>query len=407
MDILQVIVKLRMSILQILLKIPGVAEASIRNLPPSTIGDASIFNAKALLDANKGNPMEGIVEQTRDGSTLRVYFLPEFQFVQAPQMGRRVVPESVAEPEVIANATNGDVTGEPQALLTSAQRLVAPASVETATDPLAPEAKFFTKIRVLNQDLAKDLALELMENASAKKAKDFLPFLHRSRKILVVVEYVLGGHRFKLLIPKETCSIAFSFSGVKCPSRDKPYSDEDIALMRWKIMQRDVESRTNMAITLVKAGLAKLQTSFGNDRIPDFHLLEQAEQSAKKQKLKIWENYVEGEEVSNGVPAENKQQEVLKLIEDQRIASIQQQLSFLNLQEARAFNPKKGDMVLCLFGADKSWYRAMVVNGPQGPVESSNDMFELFYIDYGNQEVVPYSHLQPIDPSVSVIPGIA
>ncbi|KAG4938992.1 hypothetical protein JHK84_045191 [Glycine max] len=162
-----------------------------------------------------------------------------------------------------------------------------------------------------------------------------------------------------------------------------------------------------MAITLVKAGLAKLQTSFGNDRIPDFHLLEQAEQSAKKQKLKIWENYVEGEEVSNGVPAENKQQEVLKLIEDQRIASIQQQLSFLNLQEARAFNPKKGDMVLCLFGADKSWYRAMVVNGPQGPVESSNDMFELFYIDYGNQEVVPYSHLQPIDPSVSVIPGIA
>ncbi|KAG4938991.1 hypothetical protein JHK84_045190 [Glycine max] len=167
MDILQVIVKLRMSILQILLKIPGVAEASIRNLPPSTIGDASIFNAKALLDANKGNPMEGIVEQTRDGSTLRVYFLPEFQFVQAPQMGRRVVPESVAEPEVIANATNGDVTGEPQALLTSAQRLVAPASVETATDPLAPEAKFFTKIRVLNQDLAKDLALELMENVGA------------------------------------------------------------------------------------------------------------------------------------------------------------------------------------------------------------------------------------------------
>lgn len=95
-----------------------------------------------------------------------------------------------------------------------------------------------------------------------------------------------------------------------------------------------------MAITLLEAGLAKLQTSFGSDRIPDFHLLEQAEQSAKKQKLRvrrsqimlgiatvillftvlkrfilqIWENYVEGEEVSNGVPAENKQQEVLKVL---------------------------------------------------------------------------------------------
>ena len=77
--------------------------------------------------------------------------------------------------------------------------------------------------------------------ASAKKARDFLPFLHRSRKIPAVVEYVLSGHRFKLLIPKETCSIAFSFSGVRCPGRDEPYSDEAIALMRRKIMQRDVE----------------------------------------------------------------------------------------------------------------------------------------------------------------------
>lgn len=56
-----------------------------------------------------------------------------------------------------------------------------------------------------------------------------------------VVEYVLSGHRFKLFIPKETCSIAFSFSGVRCPGRDEPYSEEAIALMRRKIMQRDVE----------------------------------------------------------------------------------------------------------------------------------------------------------------------
>lgn len=56
-----------------------------------------------------------------------------------------------------------------------------------------------------------------------------------------VVEYVLSGHRFKLYVPKETCSIAFSFSGVRCPGRDEPYSNEAIALMRRKIMQRDVE----------------------------------------------------------------------------------------------------------------------------------------------------------------------
>lgn len=47
------------------------------------------------------------------------------------------------------------------------------------------------------------------------------------------------------------------------------------------------ESRTNMGAVLLEAGLAKLQTSFGSDRIPDFHLLEQAEQSARRQKLKV------------------------------------------------------------------------------------------------------------------------
>lgn len=44
----------------------------------------------ALLDANKGKPLEGIVEQVRDGSTVRVYLLPEFQFVQVFVAGTQV-----------------------------------------------------------------------------------------------------------------------------------------------------------------------------------------------------------------------------------------------------------------------------------------------------------------------------
>lgn len=51
---------------------------------------------------------------------------------------------------------------------------------------------------------------------------------------------------------------------------------------------------------------------------------------------------------------------------DQKVASIQQQLASLNLQEAPvigAFNPKKGDIVLAQFSADNSWNRAMVSRG--------------------------------------------
>ena len=79
--------------------------------------------------------------------------------------------------------------------------------------------------------------------AAAKKAKDFLPSLQRIRRIPAVLQYVLSGHRCKLYIPKLTCSIAFAFSGVRCPGRGEPFSDEAISVMRRRIMQRDVEVR--------------------------------------------------------------------------------------------------------------------------------------------------------------------
>lgn len=69
---------------------PGASEASIRNLPPSAIGDSSNFDAMGLLERSKGKLIEAFVEQVRDGSTLRVYLLPDFQFIQVFVAGIQV-----------------------------------------------------------------------------------------------------------------------------------------------------------------------------------------------------------------------------------------------------------------------------------------------------------------------------
>lgn len=180
---------------------PGAVEAAIRNLPPSAVGDPSNLDAMGLLASHKGKPMEAIVEQVRDGSSLRVYLLPEFQFVQvfvagiqAPSMGRRTTQEPTIPIEVPSEETNGENNNsESRGPLTSAQRISASSGFnEVSPDPYGREAKHFTEIRVLNRDVrivlegvdkfsnligsvyysdgesAKDLAMELIENGYAK-----------------------------------------------------------------------------------------------------------------------------------------------------------------------------------------------------------------------------------------------
>ncbi|KAF8082319.1 hypothetical protein N665_0834s0010 [Sinapis alba] len=120
------------------------------------------------------------------------------------------------------------------------------------------------------------------------------------------------------------------------------------------------ESRTNVATVLLEAGLAKMQTSFGADMIVEAHILEQAERTAKNQKLNIWENYVEGQETLNrSTTVETRQKETLKVVVtevlgggrfyvqsvgDQRIASFQNQLASLSVKDAPiigSFKPQK------------------------------------------------------------------
>ncbi|XP_054817243.1 ribonuclease TUDOR 1-like [Prosopis cineraria] len=76
--------------------------------------------------------------------------------------------------------------------------------------------------------------------------------------------------------------------------------------LKWKLsieleLSWDPYGSQGPIAVLLEAGLARVQTSFG---ILIFTF--SSNLNNLRQKLKIWENYVEGEEVSHGAAAENK-----------------------------------------------------------------------------------------------------
>ena len=295
-------------------------------------------------------------------------------------------------------------------------------------------------------DYSNTAATDLTKPEARDRAKRFLTALQRQGKTRGVVQFIPNATRFKLLIPKENAVVSFALVGMRCPQcgrRDtgqpgEPYGDEALAFARSLTFQRDVDievetvdkngnflgslylpDKRSYGPLLLEAGLARLVQPMA-DRSTNALELNEAETKAKKSGLKVWENYSAEEEEAarqaakalaeselEPVADEEKQVVELELTEivngahfyaqvagDQAVVALQDQLKkSCSTNGTGPFEPKAGTYCCARFTVDNEWYRAKVVNKAGGE-------FTVFFIDYGNTDVVKSDRLKPLDPSL-------
>uniref|UniRef100_A0A8C4STL7 Staphylococcal nuclease domain-containing protein n=1 Tax=Erpetoichthys calabaricus TaxID=27687 RepID=A0A8C4STL7_ERPCA len=279
-------------------------------------------------------------------------------------------------------------------------------------------------------------------SGETQKAKQFLPFLQRAGRSEAVVEYVFSGSRLKLYMPKETCLITFLLAGIECPrgSRNtagviqeaEPFSDEACLFTKELVLQREVEVEVesmdkagnfigwlhidgvNLSVALVEHGLSKVH--FTAERSSYYKTLLSAEESAQQKKEKIWANYEESPQEEVVQVTEEKERivnykpvfiteitdELHFYVQDVETGSQLEKLMETMRSEIAAhppvegsYAPRRGDYCIAKF-ADGEWYRARVEK-----VETPSKV-HVFYIDYGNREVVSSVRLAQLPPSFSV-----
>lgn len=311
---------------------------------------------------------------------------------------------------------------------------------------------------------------DVSQPGSAARAKQHLSFLQRADKVTGVVEHVLSGHRVKVHIPKQGVTVLFSPAGVRCPQRgggnagitEEPYGTEAFMFTRHNVLQRDVElvvdtidksgtflgvlripgqRNMNLGVALLENGLAKLHPSFEPSRVPGGKELADAQEKARKTKLKVWERDDEEEESSqqngksgNGVSDQQingnttiapssssspSRRELVKITvtdvsdansfyvqvaNEPRVSWLAEQLVKMKLDDTATATTsllKAGDLCLAKFAADGQWYRSKVEKAHTA--DPTAPQYDVLFIDFGNRETVKGGSVRPISPELAAV----
>ncbi|XP_066153595.1 staphylococcal nuclease domain-containing protein 1 [Euwallacea fornicatus] len=286
--------------------------------------------------------------------------------------------------------------------------------------------------------------LRVTEIDSAR-AKLELASFQRAQRIDAIVEFVASGSRFRLYIPRSNSLATFLLGGINCPRATRPatgnlpasegeeFGDEALLFVKERCLQREVSiqvdthdkagnfigwlwiDNVNLSVELVKHGFASVH--FTGEKSSYASQLKGAEDSAKSQKLRRWKNFVEEEPQEKHVEDDNKPvnrkinyEEVMvtevtnegtffvqRVVEGPKaeslIAKLRQEFE-ANPPLPGAYNPKRGDICAAQFSLDNAWYRARVEKVGSGKAQ-------VHYIDYGNRETLPITHLASLPAAYS------
>lgn len=279
---------------------------------------------------------------------------------------------------------------------------------------------------------------------NAAKAQAALPSLQKMGSGQpCVVEYVMSGSRFKLVMPRECCTLTFALSGVRTPSHgggDKtaqPFGNEAVAFTKGIATQRDARvdfdgvdrggtflgqlflvDGTNLAVELLRQGLGWMDERSAS-RSPYFAQMEAANEAAKAARIGVWEKY---DEV---LASEAAADTLMKLPDVVRVSCThvsngaqfwvhmlgEEGKKMLEMKSARFAQgdfsaPGPGGRFrinqYCLAPfVDGQVYRAKVLE------RLPEDKYKVLYIDYGNDSIVSVSDMQQFPADKVAVPEMA
>jgi staphylococcal nuclease domain-containing protein 1 len=299
---------------------------------------------------------------------------------------------------------------------------------------------------------------DLSAPGSASKARQHLPFLQRAGAISAVVEFVMSGSRLKLYVPKQSVSIAFSPSGVKCPAKGDEFSGDALAFTKSNFMQRNVvlkienvdklgtflgtivladgvqasqtsqnKNKVDLGVALLENGLAKLHEMSNVSVLENGRELLDAEEKARMGKLGIWSKEEKVVPKTDGPVQQFKREKTRVVItemidansfyiqyaDEARPQWIADQLKELTPEldgspssQAATGSYRSGALVLAKFEPDKQWYRAKITkvyaNDPINP------KYDVFFIDFGNRDSgLSTSSVRPMPQTLAAVPAQA